>query len=360
MKRFHLLIRTTIPLFSFLLCATVVACQENDDSNDDIKPVDIEEPVPDPNRSIRFIPISSVEESVLPPPPSPFKGDNTSVTEVFEDNGLYYMLVNDIIGGWPATRINVALLKSTDLVNWEWLPQPIFTSANMPYNFAQPHGFATSVLKTSEGKYLIYFDAFDRDQNKGIGIAHSESLTGPYTIENDLVLRESNERYDAAAVAGADVLQVADMFHMYYMGVPEDINSGETGMCLATSDDGFNWNALPAPVLTKSEGNEFDNHKVGVPKVIQDGDVYIVVYRSENGDGTWGGNSSYGIAKSQDGITWERIQAGPVLSENDVSNWRTVWSCGLIKNTGSLHLFLEYDGPPVFKTRVNHAVYDPQ
>lgn len=307
-------------------------------------------------QSVKFKPISSLTTSVLPKPEGlPFQANYTSSTEVFEENGKYYMIINDLVGGWPCEKINVLLLYSDDLENWTWFEKPLFSSEDLPYKLGKPNGFVTSIVKKGE-VYYAFMDVLDNDKNLGIGLATSSTLDGPWKIHAEMVLKPDPNMWDAFSLAGADVVIRNNKFLMYYMGVLNDIPNGETAVGLAESEDGINWKRKNKPVLSKSEEG-FDSHKIGVPKVIEDDGGYTMIYRSDDGDGTWGGNSAYGMAQSKDGIKWKKIQKEYVLSENDVDNWYNIWACGLIRVEDTYHLFLEYDGPPVYNTRVNHAIY---
>lgn len=308
------------------------------------------------DQPIKFKPVSSLTNSVIPKPEGlPYQGKYTSSTEVFEDSGKFYMIINDLVGGWPCEKINVALIESSDLEIWNWHEVPLFSSDDLPYDLVKPNGFATSIVKMDD-TYFLYMDVLDDDKNLGIGLATSKSLSGPWKIHNEMILKPRSTHWDSFSIAGADVIIKDGKFLMYYMGVMNDVPNGETAVGLAESDDGINWERRIKPVLTKSKVG-FDSHKVGVPKVIKDGDGYMMIYRSDDGDGSWAGNSAYGMAYSKDGVRWRRFQKEHVLSENDVLNWNTIWACGLVKVDNTYHLFLEYDGPPVYDTRVNHAIY---
>lgn len=306
---------------------------------------------------IKFTPISSRTESVLPKPSSelPYQGKYTSVTEVFAEQGKYFMVLNDLVGGWPCEKINVALLVSDDLTSWSWPAEPLLTSGDLKFPVSEPHGFVTSIIKIA-GTYHAYMDVLDHDKNSGIGLATSRSLAGPWEIHPSFVLKPDPAGWDKYPIAGAEVVTVGDSLYMYYMAVMEDKLNGESSIGLAVSADGIKWKKKNGPVLSKSESG-FDSFKVGVPKVIAEDTGFTMIYRTDNGDGTFGGDSAYGVAKSKNGLDWSRHQIDPVLSENDVENWFTVWACGFIKVDHTYHLFLEYDGPPVYDTRVNHAVY---
>ncbi|WP_420388509.1 family 43 glycosylhydrolase [Roseivirga sp.] len=308
-------------------------------------------------QEIKFIPQSSTQGSLIPKPIAPFHGKYTSVTEAFEDDGKYYMLVNDLVNGWPTELINISLLESEDLKTWKWHEKPLLTSKDLPYNLKVPNAYATSIIKMPGGEYYMYMDILDSDKSKGIGLAVSNNLKGPWRVREDFMLLPNKKGWDKESLAGADVIRSKEgEYLMYYMGVPDSIANGETAVCLATSKDGINWQRRSQPIVTKSSSG-FDSHKVGVPKVIYDRGMYYMLYRSDSGDGSWGADSAYGLMQSKDGLEWERMQSEPVLTEYDVSNWRTIWACGFLAINNEFHLLLEYDGPPVYGTRINHAVY---
>ncbi|WP_223034079.1 family 43 glycosylhydrolase [Hanstruepera marina] len=305
---------------------------------------------------IKFTPLSSTSNSIIPNINSTFfEGKSISSTELYYEDEMYYLLINDLVGGWPCKKINVGVLQSKDLENWEWFDKPLFSSEDLPYKLTKPNGFATSIIKR-KNIYYLFMDVLDNDRNIGIGLATAKSLKGPWKVHKEMVLKPRKDSWDSYSLAGADVIIKGNEFWLYYMGVMNDTPNGETAVGLAKSKDGINWVRQNTPVLSKSKTG-FDSHKIGVPKIIEDDENLLMLYRSDDGDGTWGGNSAYGMVKSKDGLNWERFQDKPVLSENDVPNWYTIWACGLIKVENTLHLFLEYDGPPYRHTRINHAIH---
>lgn len=313
--------------------------------------------------TIKFIPLSSETASILPKPgdsESPINNRYTSVTDILKEDGRYYMLYNDLVGGWPAEEINIVLATSGDLETWELIEQPILTSKNLPFSFGEstPFIFATSIIKNPVGGYLMYFDVLVKDVNKGIGVAISQKLTGPWNIHEKMIIEPDQHAWDKEAVTSAEVKYHDGMFIMYYSGSPNKEVNSENGIMRAVSKDGISWNRNKMPVFRKNINTGFfDSHKVENVKISIEEDQWTMIYRTDNGDGTWGGNSAYGMAKSWDGINWQRVQDKPVISEDDISNWMTIWSFAFLKEQEYYHIFLEYDGPPVYATRVNHAVY---
>ncbi len=313
------------------------------------------------SRQIKFIPQSSTSYSILPEPTAEgFHGMYTSVTDIIKEGDTYYMLYNDLVGGWPSDEINVALASSKDLATWKREPVPLLTSNDVPFDFGDVKAFpfATSIVKNPNGGYLLYFDAIAKDVNKGIAVATASSLKGPWQVKEEMILVPDLKSWDKYYVTSPQVLWTDGEFRMYYAGTVEEESYKETAIGLATSKDGLNWQRQDVPVFEKSLENGFDSRKVDNPEVIKDGDTWIMIYRSDAGDGTWGTNSAFGLATSKDGISWKRAQKEYILSEDDVSNWRTVWSTAFTKHNGAYHLFVEYDGPPVYGTRVNHTIFE--
>lgn len=85
-----------------------------------------------------------------------------------------------------------------------------------------------------------------------------------------------------------------------------------------------------------------------------------MAYRADDGKrSNWDGNSAYGTALSEDRIQWDRLQKERIISENDSSNWATLWVSAFVFDDGVYYLYLEVDGPPVFSgARVNIVFYE--
>ena len=357
---------TRLHLFCLSLCIAfsnaALAQQSIPITINSLKPVNIT--VPDEitaNKSaVKFIPQSSTDYSILPKPTAEgFDGKYISLGDIFMEDDKAYLLYNDLVGGWPSKDINIALASSEDMKTWKQEDKILLSHKDMPFDFGEDpaFGYATSIVKHPNGTYYIYFDVLARDVNKGIGVATAPSLKGPWKVHNEMILTPDVSNWDAYFVSASNVHWVNDEFHMYYAGSKKEGVNKETAIGVATSKNGIDWNRMDQPVFSKSSGTYFDSKKVDNPRVIRDGDQWIMVYRSDNADGTFGANSSYGIATSKNGLSWTRIQKDAILSEDDVSNWMTVWSLAFIKYKEAYHLFIEYDGPPVYGTRINHATY---
>ncbi|MEO2018285.1 MAG: SUMF1/EgtB/PvdO family nonheme iron enzyme [Fuerstiella sp.] len=107
---------------------------------------------------------------------------------------------------------------------------------------------------------------------------------------------------------GCGCFSVADVkgrLHLYYMASGTQ-NSWRIG--LATSDNGINWQRSPAnPVLSPGLPGSWDNRAVSMPYVLNDAGQLSMIY---SGAGRGGG---FGLARSTDGVSWERHGNAPVM-----------------------------------------------
>lgn len=95
------------------------------------------------------------------------------------------------------------------------------------------------------------------------------------------------------------------LLHLYYMGSGAK-NSWRIG--LATSDNGVNWRRHESnPVLRQGEVGSWDDRAVSMPYITNDGNALCMIY---SGSGKGGG---FGLAMSEDGVTWSRYGDKPLL-----------------------------------------------
>lgn len=101
------------------------------------------------------------------------------------------------------------------------------------------------------------------------------------------------------------VTEVNGRLHLYYMGAGT-ANSWRIG--LATSGNGINWMRSAAnPVLPQGADGSWDSRAVSMPYVLNDSGRLSMIY---TGSGKGGG---FGLATSDDGVSWRRHGKSPVL-----------------------------------------------
>jgi predicted GH43/DUF377 family glycosyl hydrolase len=116
--------------------------------------------------------------------------------------------------------------------------------------------------------------------------------------------------WDSFHVYRSAVVKVGNTYRMYYSG-----NNGSfwTGIGLATSTDGINWNKHASnPVIPRGTGTAWDSSHALEASVVFDGSTWYLFYR---------GTSSIGLATSSDGITFTKNASNPVLTPT--SGWES-------------------------------------
>lgn len=169
------------------------------------------------------------------------------------------------------------------------------------------------------------------------GLAAGGLRAAPAVANPGLVFDVGPEgRFDDSKVGGPSVMWNAEkkQWWMYYYGrskrYPEDIapSFGMGSIGLATSEDGINWtrhqgHLAEGAIFTPSEDPAaFDSLMIGTGDVIRHGNEWIMAYygsdstipREINGKKVWpsyqgrGYRLRPGIARSKDGIHWERVK----------------------------------------------------
>jgi predicted GH43/DUF377 family glycosyl hydrolase len=109
------------------------------------------------------------------------------------------------------------------------------------------------------------------------------------------------------------------VFYLYY--------TGNAGIGLATSADGYNFTkSIENPVFTTSPGG-FDSYQVTGPVLLETGSAWVMYYNSREQPG-WGPGQFIGRATSNSltGSTWER-SADPVMEVGTAGEWDAGFIC---------------------------------
>lgn len=238
----------------------------------------------------------------------------------------------------------VGIATSQDGFTWEKRPDPVLTDPGASYATA---GFVPySVLVEEDGGWVMYFHAWNGGRSAPalggpdsvIGRATAPAAEGPWTLDAEPMLRGTG--WASGGVALPSVIRTADGYLMIFSGdagSPEDSAIGA-----ATSADGIAWTMQPEPVLSPAEDNTaWDGRIVGMGNVVSTPQGYVMVYA---GIGRNTRTNDYGLAFSQDGLTWERYDDNPVLRTADLPGGRSLHTQRLFYVDGTYFLFFEAVG----------------
>jgi predicted GH43/DUF377 family glycosyl hydrolase len=157
-----------------------------------------------------------------------------------------------------------------------------------------------------KGHLFNYYSGFDgKVWHTGVALSDDGVLWKKY--DKNPILSPSQKDWDVSYISanGSAVLWGQKVLY-FYQGVD---SYGVTNIGLATSEDGFTFSKLPKPVLAIGPLHTWDSAAVGDPYVIAKGDTLYLYYLGQNDRFV----QRLGVARSKDGIRWEKLISNPVL-----------------------------------------------
>jgi predicted GH43/DUF377 family glycosyl hydrolase len=175
---------------------------------------------------------------------------------------------------------------------WEASPDPVI-----------PRGDSSDVLNPSvvrfQGTYWNLYSEFDGKAWHTAAAASPDGLA--WTKLGRVLSPQASE--GAYIAANGSALAVGDeILYWYEVGYPLRI-------ALAHSRDGKNWVRQGEPVLPLGPRGSFDERAVADPYVIHTRNGFYMFYLGQDR----ARRQSLGIARSSNGVTWEKLRTNPIL-----------------------------------------------
>ena len=172
---------------------------------------------------------------------------------------------------------------------WEARPEPVISRGN-----------SSDVLNPSvvrfQGAYWNFYSEFD-------GSAwHTAAATSPDGLSWTKLGSVLSAGGSFIAANGSALVAGDDLLYWYEIGYPLRI-------ALARSRDGRNWTRQREPVVPLGPRGSFDERAVADPYVIQASANFYMFYLGQDR----ARRQSLGIARSSDGVTWEKLRTNPIL-----------------------------------------------
>lgn len=175
---------------------------------------------------------------------------------------------------------------------WEAAPGPVIERAD-----------AVDVLNPSvvrfHGSYLDLYSAYD---GRTWRTALATSADGAQWTRHGIVLSPSGWEGNYIAANGSALIDGDQIFYWYEAGEPLRV-------ALATSTDGVHWNKDANAVIETGPRGSFDERAVSDPYVIRAGDRLYLFYTGLDR----ARRQRLGVARSRDGRHWEKLRANPIL-----------------------------------------------
>jgi|SRR5687767_14930726 len=151
------------------------------------------------------------------------------------------------------------------------------------------------------GEYLNLYSGYD-GKSWHTGLATSSD--GLVWRKQGRVLSPGANTWEGGYIAanGAALIDAGEILYWYQAGDPPRIG-------LARSRDGRSWRKHSNPVLRGGPRGSWDERAVADPYAFRAGDWFYLAYLGEDR----ARRQRLGIARSRDGVQWEKLRSSPVL-----------------------------------------------
>lgn len=200
------------------------------------------------------------------------------------------------------------LLKSRDLVNWEW----VGNAFERRPEWATGRFWAPEIWE-HKGKFFLYYVGLKKGGPLAVAVATADHPAGPWTDHGPMVAQEAGS---------IDAMPVADLDGTLYLIWKEDGNSRNKPTPL--------WIQKMSPDGTKLVGEmkeilrndaDWERNLIEGPYVQRQGDFWYMFY---SGNGCCGNGCNYalGVARARNLMgPWEKCPSNPLLIGTDM------WKC---------------------------------
>ncbi|MFQ5752760.1 MAG: FlgD immunoglobulin-like domain containing protein [bacterium] len=164
------------------------------------------------------------------------------------------------------------------------------------------------------------------DTTAGVRTYYYTSTDGYSWQANSLnpVFREGPaSAWDSGHIETPSVIRSGEEFWLYYSATPDSMadDGAQLKFGLATSQDGQTWTRHPAnPILERGLPGSWEERQIESPCVLKTDSLFYMWYSGT--DSHW--NIHVGLATSADGINWQKYPGNPVFSPSRSSEWDSV------------------------------------
>lgn len=230
--------------------------------------------------------------------------------------------------GYDGRTWHSGVAESSDGLQWKRLSKVLSPDAG---TWEGDYIAANGSAMIADGKWLYWYQG---GRVPRIGLATSNDGKA-WTKHGEPVLDPGPRgSWDERGVADPYVIRSGATFYMYYLGQDR---ARRQRLGVARSDDGVRWIKLRSnPVLELGEPGEFDETGLGEPAVWAEQGSYWMLYTARD-KREW---RRLGLARSQDGVHWERVTTKPVLVGE--SEWNAKVVCDptvLPADDGGVHVW---------------------
>jgi predicted GH43/DUF377 family glycosyl hydrolase len=247
----------------------------------------------------------------------------------FNGNYLMYFSIppfkdkSNPIQGW-----NIGIAESKDLINWEKVGEI------NPAGGSESKGLCAPCALVIDNKVHLFYQTYGNGRNDAICHAiSSDGLTFKRNPTNPIFKPAGD--WNCGRAIDAEVVKFKDRYLLYFATRDPDYKIQMQGVAAAPADTDFKrqeWQQLTEKPIMVPE-YEWEGKCVEGASVIQRGDELYMFYAGSYNNAP----QQVGIAKSSDGIHWEKLSDKPFLPNGKPGEWNA-------SESGHPHIFLDEDG----------------
>ncbi len=189
------------------------------------------------------------------------------------------------------------------------------------------------VLKVGPADYRIWYEAVSSSGITAVGYA--TSTDGISWTKRGIVMSPSLP-WERSEVSPNSILVENGVYRLWYHGGGYPMGNqrlGNARVGYATSSDGITWTKRGNPVLDIGASGSFDDDQAAEPRVMRVGARYRMYYTGHNAASA---RNALGMASSNDGLSWTKAPANPILDE---SRWGNNWGGAFFQEGTVWHLW---------------------
>lgn len=230
--------------------------------------------------------------------PGAFDSVDTLNPSVARKHGIYF----NFYSGFDGYTWHTGLALSPDGLQWERQGKVLSPGpAAWEGDYIAANGSALLV----DGEFFYWYQA---GRTPRIGLARSGDGRTWRKLPRPVLDTGPRGSWDERAAADPYVIRAGGRFYLFYLGMDR---ARRQRLGVAVSSDGVEWYKLRSnPVLEPGPPGAFDEIGLGEPAVWSSHGAYWMLYTGRDRHE----NRRMGLARSADGVRWERVTAAPVIA----------------------------------------------
>jgi predicted GH43/DUF377 family glycosyl hydrolase len=225
---------------------------------------------------------------------------------------MYYSIPSYKDKSNPVQGWGLGIAESKDLYNWKKIGEVT------PEGEYEKKGLAAPCALVIDGKVNLFYQTYGNGANDAI--CHAVSVDGiRFTRNSTNPIFHPTGSWNCGRAIDAEVFRFNDKYLLYFATRDADYKIQIQGVASASANTNFNrdqWTQLTDYPILKPE-YPWEGNCIEAASVVQHGDLLFMFYA-----GAYNNNpQQIGVAKSSDGIKWDRLSNKPFLTNGDPGEW---------------------------------------